>query len=133
MLSMTAGCTKREQISEKAQIQPEFKALHGLHLEWAKTIEEQTKGLSNRQSMSEKEGMIFAFTDSTQGCFWMKDTLIPLSVGFIDEQGVLFQIEDMTPHTENMHCPKKPIRYALEVNQGWFERNQVRVGAKVIN
>ena len=118
----SVGCSQHNQVTEMSRTQPITNVLLGLRLEWAKTIEEQTNGLKNRQSMPENEGMMFAFADSTQGCFWMSDTLIHLSVGFIDENGVLFQIEDMQPRTSDMHCPKRPMRYALEVNQGWFDR-----------
>jgi hypothetical protein len=62
---------------------------------------------------------------------WMKNTLVPLSVAFIDEAGKIINIEDMQPQTQDAHCAKRPARYALEMNQGWFRQKNVKPGAKI--
>jgi uncharacterized membrane protein (UPF0127 family) len=103
-----------------------------VHAEIADTQAERTKGLMNRKSMPENNGMLFVFPQDRKVSFWMKDTEIPLSIAFISSAGIITQIEDM--QTESLDTVKsfRSIRYALEVNQGWFERNNVRVGDKVV-
>lgn len=102
-------------------------------LELADTSEKQELGLMNRTSMPENSGMLFAFTEPQTYCFWMKNTLIPLTVGFLDEQGVLRQTEDMTPQTLNTHCAKTPIKYAIEMNQGWYAAHKVDIGTRLLH
>ena len=85
-----------------------------------------------RQQLAENAGMMFVFETPKTYCFWMKNTLIPLSIGFIDAQGKLVQINHMQPRSLDHHCAQQPILYALEVNQGWFERNKVRLQTKVL-
>jgi uncharacterized membrane protein (UPF0127 family) len=77
------------------------------------------------------EGMVFRFPETRHLCMWMKNTLLPLSVAFIDEKGRIINIEDMQPQTLNAHCAKKPARFALEMNQGWFRQKNIRAGVKV--
>ena len=85
-----------------------------------------------RSHLPENSGMMFVFEEPKTYCFWMKNTLIPLSVGFIDAQGRLVQIAHMQPKSLQHHCAKQPVLYALEVNQGWFERNDVKLQTKVL-
>lgn len=103
-----------------------------LAIEVADTPERQIKGLMDRPSMPENYGMIFVFQQTVRAPFWMKNTLIPLSVAFIDEDGTILHIEDMQPETETLHTPPTDYRYALEVNQGWFQRNSVTLKDKVV-
>ena len=104
-----------------------------LQLEWADTPEERQIGLMNRTSLPENSGMVFVFEQNQPHCFWMKNTLMPLDIGFIDAQGLLVQIESMQAQTTDMHCPNQAIAYALEVNQGWFDKHQITVGAQILN
>ncbi|HZN58530.1 MAG TPA: DUF192 domain-containing protein [Planctomycetota bacterium] len=85
-------------------------------------------GLMNRPSLPENEGMLFIFPHTAQQSFWMKNTLIPLSIAFIDDSGKILEIHDMKAKDETSTWSKNGVRYALEVNQGWFDRNQVKVG-----
>ena len=85
-------------------------------------------GLSKRESMPEQAGMLFVFPTDQQGAFWMKDTLIPLSIAFISADGRILEIQDMQPLSEELHIPASPYRYALEVNQGFFGKNEVNAG-----
>lgn len=89
----------------------------------------QAKGLMYRKSLPEDQGMLFAFSQTKQMSFWMRNTYIPLDIGFLTADGVLREIYPLYPHDENS---RKSIRsdllYALEVNQGWFERNGVKPG-----
>ena len=112
-----------------------FTALNQLkhvQLEIADTPEKQELGLMNRTQMPENSGMLFAFGEPHTYCFWMKNTLIPLTVGFLDEHGVLRQIEDMAPQTLTTHCASTPVKYAIEMNQGWYTAHQVRIGTPLL-
>ena len=75
--------------------------------------------------------MLFVFRDVAQHAMWMMNTYIPLSVAFLDQRGVIINIEDMKPHTQDAHPAAKPARYALEVNRGWFRSRGIKPGAKV--
>lgn len=75
--------------------------------------------------------MLFVFDTVDQPCFWMKNTPLPLSIAFIDPDGTIVNIADMAPRSLDAHCPVKPIRYALEMEQGWFKNQGVEAGAKV--
>jgi len=97
-------------------------------VEMAKTEEERAKGLMGRMSLGKNEGMIFIFEDEGYHGFWMKNTLVPLSIAFIDKEGKIVWITDMRPLTLSSHQPPKPILYALEMNQGWFTTNRIKVG-----
>jgi uncharacterized membrane protein (UPF0127 family) len=97
-------------------------------VEVAKTPEERAKGLMNRRHLGENEGMLFIFEREDVHGFWMKNTLIPLSIAFIDKEGRIVKIADMKPLTLESHNPPKPILYALEMNQGWFSAHNIKAG-----
>jgi uncharacterized membrane protein (UPF0127 family) len=106
----------------------------GVHLikaEVANTFATRMEGLMRRPSMPANSGMLFVFDQSEVHCMWMKNTLIPLSVAFLDEQGAIINIEDMQPQTEQTHCAKRPARFALEMNKGWFAQRGIRSGMKL--
>jgi uncharacterized protein len=88
-------------------------------------------GLMRRKFMPQGAGMLFLFDRSATHCMWMKNTLIPLSVAFIDERGHIVNIADMQPLTETSHCASRPARYALEMNLGWFKRRGIAAGAVI--
>jgi uncharacterized membrane protein (UPF0127 family) len=81
-----------------------------------------------RKSMAQGAGMLFLFDESAGHCMWMKNTLIPLSVAFIDERGEIVNIADMQPLDETTHCALRPVRYVLEMNQGWFKKRGISAG-----
>ncbi len=89
------------------------------------------QGLMFREKMSPNEGMVFLFPAPAAVCMWMKNTLIPLSVAFIDETGEIVNIEDMQPQTTDSHCAAKPVRYALEMNKGWFRQKNIKAGSVI--
>ncbi|MDI7260962.1 MAG: DUF192 domain-containing protein [Thermodesulfobacteriota bacterium] len=97
-------------------------------VEVAKTPDERAMGLMGRKELGKDEGMFFIFESEGYHGFWMKDTLIPLSIAFIDREGRIVKITDMKPLTLTSHSPPQPVLYALEMNKGWFSRNGVRVG-----
>lgn len=99
-----------------------------LKIEVADTPETLQQGLMFRKELPENQGMLFIFQESRYLSFWMKNTLIPLSIAFLDEHFVIVDIQDMDPLDETLHRSKKPARYALEVNQGWFKKHQIAIG-----
>lgn len=99
-----------------------------LQAEVVDTPQSRALGLMYRRSLPTDHGMLFVFEQSEQLCFWMKNTLIPLDVAFIDEQGIISNIEAMEPLALESHCSKGPALYALEMEQGWFARHQQQAG-----
>lgn len=102
--------------------------IHVIKAEVAAREAERQQGLMHREKMGPNEGMLFLFDAPAGVCMWMKNTFIPLSVAFIDESGKIVNIEDMQPQTTNSHCAKKPVRYALEMNLGWFKQKNIKPG-----
>ena len=117
-----------------AQDMPVVQLNAGMHLIRAEVAAEfgtRMRGLMYRASMPQNGGMLFIFDESTQHCMWMKNTLIPLSVAFIDDAGAIVNIEDMQPQTEDSHCASRPARYALEMNRGWFAARGIKPGSRL--
>lgn len=104
---------------------------HVLTAEVASNDPERMQGLMHRRMLPENRGMLFVFRDVAYHGMWMMNTYIPLSVAFIDEAGVIVNIEDMQPHTRDSHTAKKPVRYALEMNLGWFRKRGIGPGMKI--
>ena len=94
----------------------------------ARTPGERAVGLMDRKHLGKEEGMLFIFEEEGYHSFWMKNTLIPLSIAFIDKEGRIVKITDMKPLTLTSHPPPKPVLYALEMNKGWFFKNGIKVG-----
>ncbi len=105
--------------------------MHVIRAEVAAREEQRQQGLMFREKMGPNEGMVFVFEGPAQVCMWMKNTLIPLSVAFLDDQGTIINIEDMQPQTLNSHCGAGPVRYALEMNRGWFAKRNITPGMKI--
>jgi uncharacterized membrane protein (UPF0127 family) len=105
--------------------------IHLIQAEVANTDATRTQGLMYREKLEDNRGMLFVFSSVSPQCMWMKNTLVPLSVAFIDERGVILNIADMKPRTEQSHCSVAPVRYALEMNQGWFAGKGIKPGAKI--
>jgi len=97
-------------------------------VEVAKTPAERAKGLMGRKHLGQEEGMFFIFETEDDHAFWMKDTLVPLSIAFIDRSGRIVEIADMKPLSLDSHSPPKPVLYALEMRKGWFSANGIKVG-----
>ena len=105
--------------------------MHLIRAEVADSMEARMQGLMYRKSMAQNAGMVFVFDENAAHCMWMKNTLIPLSVAFIDQSGEIINIADMQPHSEQSHCASRPARYALEMNKGWFAQRGIKPGAKL--
>lgn len=89
------------------------------------------QGLMHRRSMAANQGMLFVFPLAATHCMWMRNTFLPLSVAFLDEDGRILNIENMQPQTEDNHCAAKAARYALEMNLGWFSSKGIKPGARI--
>jgi len=105
--------------------------IYVIQAEVATSEANREQGLMFRTKMGANEGMVFDFGAPAGVCMWMKNTLIPLSVAFIDAEGKIINIEDMQPETTDSHCAKKTVRYALEMNQGWFRQKNIKPGSKI--
>ena len=104
---------------------------HAITAEVASTNSERSQGLMHRRMLPENRGMLFVFPEPALHAMWMVNTYVPLSVAFLDAEGVIINIEDMTPHTQTPHSAKRPAKYALEANRGWFSKRAIQAGAKV--
>ncbi|WP_415845587.1 DUF192 domain-containing protein [Stutzerimonas zhaodongensis] len=103
-----------------------------LEAEYARTPNERERGLMERTEMPADHGMLFRFDELRRHCLWMKNTPLPLSAAFMDEQGRIVDIIDLQPLDTSIRCSQGPARYALEMNQGWFEAKGVEVGERVL-
>ncbi len=103
-----------------------------IEVEVADTEPTRSLGLMFRTHLPANEGMLFVFDAPHRPCFWMKNTYIPLSIAFITDTGRIASIHDMHAESTDTHCPTQPILYALEMNQGWFQRHRITVGEKII-
>jgi len=101
-------------------------------VEVAVSEEEKRTGLMFRRSLGENSGMLFIYENEGRWAMWMKNTYVPLSVAFIDRNGRILNIEDMQPLTEDTHQAIGPVKYALEMNQGWFAKRGIGKGDKVL-
>lgn len=105
--------------------------MHRIEAEVASTPADRATGLMNRPAMPTHRGMLFVFAEAGVQCFWMKNTLIPLSIAFLDDDGRIVQIADMRPQSLDNHCSVKPVRFALEMNAGWFRSRGLSAGARI--
>ena len=105
--------------------------MHRIEAEVANTLDTRMRGLMQRRNMPGHRGMLFVFDADATHCMWMKNTLLPLSVAFLDAEGRIVNIEDMQPQTEDNHCATKPVHYALEMNAGWFKSRGIKPGMQL--
>jgi len=105
--------------------------IHQIDTQVAATSEQREIGLMFRKNMPQHEGMLFVFESPSRLCFWMKNTLLPLTAAFIAEDGTIVNLENMKPLTTDSHCSAKPVRFVLEMNQGWFAKKGVKAGSKI--
>lgn len=131
-LTLLSICLPLSAFAQGALPRAELTAgFHRIVAEVAATQGERSQGLMNRQSLGANEGMIFVFPVTATHCFWMKNTPLPLSIAFLDEQGRIVGIDEMVPHSEKNHCPPQPARFALEMKAGWFAAKGLKPGAVI--
>ena len=105
--------------------------MHQIDSQVAATPEQRSIGLMWRKEMPQHEGMLFVFEQPSKQCFWMKNTLLPLTAAFVDDDGTIVNLADMKPQTLDSHCSDKPVRFVLEMNQGWFAKKNIKAGYKL--
>ena len=105
--------------------------MHLIDAQVAQTPGQREIGLMFREQMPQNEGMLFVFEQPSEQCFWMRNTLLPLTAAFIADDGTLVNLADMKPKTLDSHCSAKPVRYVLEMNVGWFARKGIKPGFKL--
>lgn len=113
---------------------PQVELTAGIHLIRAEVADQpmsRQMGLMFREKLGPNEGMLFVFTDKSPQCFWMKNTKVPLTIAFIADDGAIVNLADMKPMDEASHCSAQPVRYALEMEQGWFAKRGVGPGATI--
>lgn len=133
-LALLTLCTHAGANEGQPQNLPAINLQAGMHViraQVAQTPEQRSTGLMHRKEMPANEGMLFVFEAPGQQCFWMKNTLLPLSIAFIADDGRVVNIEEMKPQTLQSHCSKEPVRYVLEMNQGWFAKRGIKAGTKL--
>jgi len=130
-LTGAAGVALAQSAAQKLPSIPLSAGMHLIQAELARKPEERAIGLMHRTAMGANEGMLFVFEEPATQCFWMKNTLIPLSIAFLADDGSVVNIEDMKPQALDSHCSARPVRYALEMNQGWFAKRGFKAGSKV--
>lgn len=102
-----------------------------INAEVASNQKNRMQGLMHRRAMQANEGMLFVFTQEERHCMWMRNTFLPLSVAFLDANGLILNIEDMEPQTEDNHCAAAPARFTLEMNKGWFAGKGIKPGQRI--
>ena len=102
--------------------------MHRIDAQVAQSPEQRTIGLMFRKEMPQHEGMLFVFEQPSVQCFWMKNTYLPLTAAFVADDGTVVNLVDMKPHSTDSHCSAKPVRYVLEMNQGWFAKKGLKAG-----
>lgn len=105
--------------------------MHNIVAEVASTAAQRSMGMMMRTEMATHEGMLFVFEQPSPQCFWMRNTLLPLSIAFIADDGTIVNLADMQPKSDDSHCSKQPVRYALEMNQGWFAKRGIKAGFRL--
>jgi uncharacterized membrane protein (UPF0127 family) len=122
-------------LAQDAQMNlPRVKLSAGMHIidaQVAAAPEQRMTGLMFRKEMPQNEGMLFVFEYPSEQCFWMKNTLLPLAIAFVADDGTIVNTDEMAPQTLDSHCSARPVRYVLEMNKGWFSRKGIKAGTKL--
>ena len=135
LLSLTLLCCGNGHTQEAPQMDlPRVKLTVGMYLvdtQVAATPQQRATGLMFRRQMPQAEGMLFVFEQAGEQCFWMKNTLLPLTAAFVADDGTIVNLVDMKPQTTESHCSAKPVRFVLEMNRGWFAQKGIKAGFKL--
>ncbi|TXI69292.1 MAG: DUF192 domain-containing protein [Limnohabitans sp.] len=135
LLLIAIGMSVLGSSAQQAQMNlPRTKLSAGMHMldvQLAQTPQERQIGLMFRKDMPQHEGMLFVFEQPATQCFWMRNTLIPLTAAFVADDGTIVNLADMKPLSDESHCSIKPVRFVLEMNQGWFAKRNIQAGYKL--
>lgn len=127
-MGLTAGADTPQTQLQRTSIRA---GMHLISAQVAATPEQRSVGLMWRQDMPANEGMLFVFERPAQQCFWMKNTLLPLTAAFVEDDGTIVNLADMKPQTTDSHCSAKPVRFVLEMHQGWFAKRGISPGQRL--
>ena len=105
--------------------------MHNIHAEVAITPDQRQKGLMYRRDLASHEGMLFVFEAPSPQCFWMRNTPTALDIAFVADDGRIVNIDQMKPFSDESHCSAAPVRFVLEMNQGWFAKRGIKAGFKL--
>jgi uncharacterized membrane protein (UPF0127 family) len=131
LLALTANLSIAQNVNTSLPIIELKTSIYRIQAEVASTPQARQVGLMNRTSMPTDSGMLFIFDQKATHCFWMSNTKIPLAIAFIADDGKIVNIEEMQAETLNNHCPKAPVRYALEMNRQWFSQRAIGPGSLI--
>ena len=132
--ALLAGLPQAQAQQEPQTDLPRVRLSSGMHqidAQVAQTPQQRATGLMWRKEMPQHEGMLFAFDQPSVQCFWMQNTYLPLSAAFVQDDGTIVNIADMKPLALESHCSERPVRYVLEMHQGWFAKKGIKAGAKL--
>jgi uncharacterized membrane protein (UPF0127 family) len=105
--------------------------MHQIQAELAVSNAQQMIGMMFRREMGASEGMLFVNEAKGVRCFWMRNTFIPLTIAFLDDDGTIVNLADMQPQSDVSHCSARPVRFALEMRQGWFDKRGIKPGMRI--
>ena len=131
LVVLTANPSLAQNINTNLPVIELKTGIYRIQAEVASSPQARQVGLMNRTSMPTDSGMLFIFDQKATHCFWMSNTKIPLAIAFIADDGKIVNIEEMQAETLNNHCPKAPIRYALEMNRQWFSQRAIGPGSVI--
>lgn len=132
LVAATSGHAAAQQEPQTSLPRVKLSAgMHQIDAQVAATNAQRMTGLMFRKEMPQHEGMLFVFDEPTVQCFWMQNTLLPLTAAFVADDGTIVNLVDMKPQTTDSHCSAKPVRYVLEMNQGWFAKKNLKAGFKL--
>ncbi|HEY4318978.1 MAG TPA: DUF192 domain-containing protein [Herbaspirillum sp.] len=131
LLALGAAAPMQAQAQQKFPVIPLTAGMYVIQAEVATTEAQREEGLMFRKTLGANQGMVFLFGSPAGVCMWMKNTLLPLSVAFMDSDRKIINIEDMQAETLNSHCANRPATYALEMNLGWFKQKHIKPGMKI--
>ena len=131
LLALTASLSLAQNINTSLPIIELKAGIYRIQAEVASTPQARQVGLMNRTFMPTDSGMLFIFDQKATHCFWMSNTKIPLAIAFLGDDGKIVNIEEMQAETLNNHCPKAPVRYALEMNRQWFSQRVIGPGSAI--
>lgn len=132
------GCGASQALAEDGEPQMNLSrttiraGMHQIDAQVAATDLQRQTGLMWRKQMPTHEGMLFIFDEPAVQCFWMRNTLIPLQIAYLSDDGVVVNLIEMKPKDEtSRNCSTKPVRYVLEMNKGWFTKRKIAAGAQL--
>jgi uncharacterized membrane protein (UPF0127 family) len=105
--------------------------MHLIQAQVASNHEQRAVGLMYRTDMPANEGMLFIFEQASVQCFWMRNTYLPLTAAFLADDGSIVNLADMQPRSDQSHCSARPVRYVLEMHQGWFAKRGIKAGSRL--